>query len=32
MKFSVVSTILVAQGIAAMPWSNHRVGTGEEIT
>ncbi|KAH7186107.1 uncharacterized protein B0J16DRAFT_415374 [Fusarium flagelliforme] len=32
MKFSVVSTILLAQGIVAMPWSNDKVKTGEEIT
>ncbi|RBR09079.1 uncharacterized protein FIESC28_10019 [Fusarium coffeatum] len=32
MKFSVVSIILLAQGIAAMPWSNGRAIMGEEIT
>ncbi|KAJ4139690.1 hypothetical protein NW768_001031 [Fusarium equiseti] len=32
MKFSLVSTILLAQGIAAMPWSSNRVRSGEEIT
>jgi len=32
MKFSIVSTILLAQGIAAMPWSNGKATNGEEIT
>ncbi|CAG7558734.1 unnamed protein product [Fusarium equiseti] len=32
MKFSIVSTILLAQGMAAMPWSNSKVKSGGEIT
>ncbi|KAF5024374.1 hypothetical protein F66182_3561 [Fusarium sp. NRRL 66182] len=34
MKFSIVSTILLAQGIAAMPWSSAKVNqlNNEEIT
>ncbi|KAL4724317.1 hypothetical protein ACLX1H_008930 [Fusarium chlamydosporum] len=34
MKFSIVSTVLLAQGIAAMPWSNVKAAraNGEEIT
>ncbi|KAF5676141.1 pathogenicity protein [Fusarium heterosporum] len=33
MKFSIVSTILLAQGIAAMPWSTLKTSqSGEEIT
>ncbi|KAF4436567.1 putative pathogenicity protein [Fusarium austroafricanum] len=34
MKFSIVSTILLAQGIAAMPWSSIKTkqANGEEIT
>jgi tryptophan-rich sensory protein len=31
MKFSIVATALLAQGIAAMPWSSHKA-NGEEIT
>ncbi|SPJ75331.1 uncharacterized protein FTOL_05062 [Fusarium torulosum] len=33
MKFSIVSTVLLAQGIAAMPWSSvQSQSNGEEIT
>ncbi|KAJ4009519.1 hypothetical protein NW752_009109 [Fusarium irregulare] len=32
MKFSIVSTILLAQGIASMPWSSSKVKTTEDIT
>ncbi|KAM0257471.1 hypothetical protein ACHAPA_011731 [Fusarium lateritium] len=33
MKFSIVSTVLLAQGIAAMPWSSFKSqSNGEEIT
>ncbi|KAF9771751.1 hypothetical protein IL306_010601 [Fusarium sp. DS 682] len=34
MKFSIASTLLLAQGIAAMPWSslNAKQSNGEEIT
>ncbi|KAH6957198.1 hypothetical protein DER45DRAFT_305348 [Fusarium avenaceum] len=34
MKFSIVSTVLLAQGIAAMPWSTVKTiqSNGEEIT
>ncbi|RGP81755.1 pathogenicity [Fusarium longipes] len=31
MKFSIVATALLAQGIAAMPWTAHKA-NGEEIT